>query len=770
MNPAQDPVCGMKVDLDRLEPGGGRWSEHAGERFHFCCAGCQTKFAAAPETYLAKMQAAASSAPPPVVAVPGALYVCPMDAEVVAHAPGPCPICGMALEPMALEADDAPGEEERDFSRRLRVSAVLTVAVLALAMSGGHTIVELVLAAPVVLWGGAPFFARAWSSLRIGRANMFTLVALGSGIAFVYSGLVALRVLRAEAVYFEAAATIVTLVLTGQLLEVRARRKMTSSVRALLDLAPKMARRVSAVEDVGGDVDVLVATLVPGDRVRVRPGERVPTDGRVVSGESSCDESAMTGEAAPVTKRAGDTLVGGTLNGDGAFVMAVTRVGEATELAGIVARVRQAQRTRLPLQATVDRLSAVFVPAVIAVALVTFVTWLALGAGAGEALVRAVAVLVIACPCALGLATPVAVTAGIGRGASFGLLVRDAAALERLATVDTVIFDKTGTLTAGRPEVTDVRLASGVDRATALALAAAVEVNSEHPLGAAIVRAAGGQASRAGTATATEIVVERGAGIAGQVDGEAVLIGNERFLASRGVELADVVAHADAIEAWRRAGASVVYLSRGSTWIAALAVSDPIKPSAAGTVRALLAEGLGVRLVSGDHLGTVRAVAAAVGIAESDVHAAARPEDKDDLLLALRKEGLRVAMVGDGINDAPALARADAGIAFAHTGAQSGADIAVATAGLTLLGEDLRGVLRARRLGILTRRTIHQNLVLACVYNLVAVLLAAGILGRAWALDPMVAAAAMTASSLSVLANALRLRIRSLEGSSAARG
>ncbi len=752
MNTAQDPVCGMRVD-----PAKGRWSEHAGERFHFCCAGCQTKFVTAPETYLAKKEA---------VAVPGAIYVCPMDAEVVAHAPGPCPICGMALEPMTLEADDAPGEEERDFARRVRVSAVLTVAVMVLAMRGGHTIVEIVLAAPVVLWGGAPFFARAWSSLRIGRANMFTLVALGSGVAFVYSGLVALRVIRGEGVYFEAAAAIVTLVLVGQLLEVRARRKMTSSVRALLDLAPKMARRVSGD---GVELDVLVASLVPGDRVRVRPGERVATDGRVVSGESSCDESAMTGEPAPVTKRAGDAVVGGTLNGDGAFVMEVTRVGEATQLAGIVARVRQAQRTRLPLQATVDRVSAVFVPAVIAVALVTFATWLALGAGAGEALVRAVAVLVIACPCALGLATPVAVTAGIGRGASFGLLVRDAAALERLATVDTVIFDKTGTLTAGRPEVTDVRLASGVDRVTALALAAAVEVNSEHPLGAAIVRAAGGHASPGGTASAIDIVVERGAGIAGQVDGEAIALGNERFLTSRGVVLGDLAAHAGAIEGWRRAGASVVYLARGSSWIAALAVSDPIKPSAAGTIRALLAEGLVVRLVSGDHLGTARAVAAAVGIAESDVRGAARPEDKDELLLALHKEGHRVAMVGDGINDAPALARADAGIAFAHAGAQSGADIAVATAGLTLLGEDLHGVLRARRLGILTRRTIHQNLVLACAYNLVAVPLAAGILGRAWALDPMVAAAAMTASSLSVLGNALRLRIRSLEGSPTAR-
>jgi Cu+-exporting ATPase len=758
-----------------VDPARGRSRDHGGARFFFCCEGCAKKFGAEPERYLTPAVVAKVDpvlAPSPAPAPADALYICPMDAEVVAHAPGPCPICGMALEPMALaagEEGEGVSDEERDLTRRLRGSALATVPLVILAMTvhaahvGWAPAAELVLAAPVVLWGAAPFFVRAWRSLRIARANMFTLVALGSGAAFGYSALVVLHVLPGDAVYFEAAATIVTLVLVGQLLEVRARRHMTSSVRALLDLAPKTARLVAGPHATdGSDRDVLVSTLVVGDRVRVRPGERVPTDGRVVSGASSCDESVMTGEARPVAKQVGDSLLGGTLNGSGPLEMEVTRTGQATELARIVGRVRRAQLTRLPLQATVDRVSAVFVPAVILVAAATFVGWMVLGAPAGEALVRMVAVLVIACPCALGLATPVAVTAGIGRGASFGLVVRDAEALERIATVDTVVFDKTGTLTRGRPEVLAVRCAPGIDEASVRSLAAALEAQSEHPLASAIVRAVAGSVSGA---RVTGVVVHVGAGISGTVDGAAVVVGSEALLETLGVDRAALVSAAaeGTFERWRASQASVVHVARDGAWIAAIAVDDPVRESARDTVRALAAEGLHVLLASGDHLATARAVAAAVGIAEADVHGGATPAAKDDLLAKLRAEEHRVVMIGDGVNDAPALARADASIAVGST------DVAIATAGLTLLGDDLRGVVRARRLGVLTRRTIRQNLALAFVYNLVAVPLAAGLFGRHLAASPMVAAAAMTASSLSVLGNALRLRVRALGGLPAAR-
>ena len=767
--PALDPVCGMKVDRAR-----GRSGEHDGARFFFCSEGCAKKFGAAPERYLHPEKIADAKAAPAEAPPAGALYICPMDAEVVAHAPGPCPVCGMSLEPAVIESGDAsegPGEEERDLTRRLAGSALATVplVVVAMTMRAPWTpLVSLLLAAPVVLWGGAPFFARAWRSLLIARANMFTLVAVGSGVAFSYSALVTVHLLRGDDVYFEAAAVIVTLVLAGQVLEARARRQMTRSVRALLDLAPKMARLVPGAAG-GEERDVLVSTLVPGDQVRVRPGERVPTDGRVASGTSSCDESLMTGEATPVAKSAGDRLIGGSLNGGGPLVMAVVHVGAATELARIVGRVRQAQLTRLPLQATVDRISAVFVPAVILVACATFVTWLALGATAAESLVRAVSVLVIACPCALGLATPVAVTAGIGRATTFGLVVRDAEALERIATVDTIVFDKTGTLTRGRPDVVAVCCAAGVDEAYARAVAAALEVHGEHPLAAAIVRAAA-PAAIADLGAVIDVAVHVGGGISGTLGGAgaggtAVVVGTEALLEARGVESAELRAAAAAgtFDRWRASGATVVHVARGGRWIAALSVTDTIKESAAATVHALAAEGLRLLLVSGDHLVTARAVAAAIGIAEGNVHGGASPADKDDLLMKLRGGGgrprHRVAMVGDGVNDAPALARADASIAIGHGGA---ADVAIAAAGLTLLGEDLRGVVRARRLGVLTRRTIRQNVGLAFVYNLVAVPLAAGVFGRSLAAGPMVAAAAMTASSLCVLGNALRLRIRPL--------
>ncbi|MCC6784491.1 MAG: heavy metal translocating P-type ATPase [Planctomycetes bacterium] len=751
-----DPVCGMRVD-PASHPA---QAEHAGVVHSFCSGRCRVRFLADPERFLAAPGTAGmtpeSAAVPAPTAAPGTRYTCPMHPEIVRDVFGPCPLCGMALEPLLPSVDDGPSAEEREMQRRLRIAAPLTAPLLVVAMGGiggaASTWLQLALATPVVLWAGAPFFARALDSLRARSPNMFTLIALGVGAAFAWSVLVALVPSLAPgghgthgALYFESAATIVTLTLLGQVLELRARRRTGEAIRALLALAPKTARRVRSD---GTEDDVPIDALGPGDRVRVRPGERVPVDGDVVDGASAVDESMLTGEALPVAKRAGDRVTGGTANGNGALVVAVTRTGADTTLARIIALVVNAQRSKAPIQGLADRTAAVFVPIVVAVALLAFTLWLVFGPGFGPALTAAIAVLIVACPCALGLATPMSIMVGIGQGARAGILVRDAQALQALADVDLLMVDKTGTLTEGKPRVTQLECRADVDERTLLAVIAGLERASEHPLAQSIVLAAHERGITPREPDAFEAVPGRG--VRGTSDGATYAIGAAAWLLELGVATAGFAERADA---QRDAGRSVVLVAREGELVAALAIEDRIRATSAAAVRALQADRVRVVMLSGDARRTAEAVAKELGL--DGVEAGVSPAQKGALVAARQGEGHRVAMAGDGINDAVALAQADVGIAMG-----TGSDVAIEEAGITLVEPDLRGIARARALARATLRNVKQNLAFAFAYNLLGVPIAAGALQPffGWSFSPMLASAAMSLSSVSVIGNALRLR------------
>ncbi|MBA2124747.1 haloacid dehalogenase [Hyphomicrobium methylovorum] len=753
-----DPVCGMKVNPHTTK----HHTEHDGQAYYFCSAGCVTKFTADPRKYL---EPAADDTPPPP---PGTIYTCPMHPEIRQEGPGACPICGMALEPDVVTLDAAPNPELADMTRRLWFALALTLPVFVLEMGshvfGWHLLeartsawVQFALATPVVLWAGWPFFERGWQSLKTRHLNMFTLIALGTGVAWVYSVIATLfpgvfpPAFRGHggqvAVYFEAAAVITVLVLVGQVLELRAREATGGAIRALLNLAPKTARRVSAD---GREEDVEIDHVVAGDLLRVRPGERVPVDGRVTEGSSSVDQSMVTGESLPVRKASGDTVIGGTINGTGTLVMRADKVGRETMLARIVQMVADAQRSRAPIQRFADRVAGWFVPLVMAVAALAFGAWSAFGPEPrfAYALVAAVSVLIIACPCALGLATPMSIMVGIGRGARSGVLIKGAEALERMEKVDTLIVDKTGTLTEGKPAVTQIRSASGLSEQDLLKLAASIEQASEHPLGGAIVTAA--KERGVGLARFDDFSAPSGKGVSGTVDGKRVVIGNRRIMMEAGV---DASQFDDEAKRLRDTGATVVYVAVDGSAAGIVAVADPIKSTTPSALRKLVERGIHVVMVTGDNEATAKAVARTLGI--TDVHADVLPEDKAKLVADLRNKGRIVAMAGDGTNDAPALAAADVGIAMG-----TGTDVAIESAGVTLLKGDLEGIVQARRLSEATMANIRQNLFFAFIYNGAGVPIAAGVLYPMFGLllSPMIAAAAMALSSVSVIGNALRLR------------
>jgi Cu+-exporting ATPase len=757
-----DPVCGMEV----AERPGVPSRRHEGRDYFFCCEHCAAKFAANPARYLGGGAARGAPAPP----VEGVEYTCPMHPEVRRIGPGSCPKCGMALEPRGVAAGDAENLELVDMRRRLWVSIVFTVPLFVLAMSEAipgrplqHAVpaaalrwLQLALATPVVLWAGWPLLVRGGRSVVNRSPNMFTLIAVGTGTAYLYSvaatlapGLIpaSFRMHGEVPLYFEAAAVITALVLLGQVLELAARGRTGAAIRALLDLAPKTARLL-AVD--GGEADVPLEHVTVGDRLRVRPGERVPVDGVVLEGSSAVDESMVTGEPIPVEKTAGSRATGGTVNGTGGFVMRAERVGADTLLARIVQLVAEAQRSRAPIQRLADRVAAFFVPAVIATALLTAVLWALLGPEPrlAHALLNAVAVLIIACPCALGLATPMSVMVGVGRGASAGVLIRDAAALEVLETVDTLVVDKTGTLTEGKPRLVAIVTTGAVAEDELLRLAASLERASEHPLAAAIVAAATERGLTLGRVDGFSSVTGQGA--RGRVGGRELALGNEQLFAGLGVDVAPLAERAVAL---RRDGHTVVLAAVDGVACGLLAVADPVKPTTPEAIRALHAAGVRVVMLTGDNAVTAAAVARQLGIGE--VEAGVSPERKGEVIAALRAQGRRVAVAGDGVNDAPALARADVGIAMG-----TGTDVAIESAAVTLVKGDLRGIMRALRLSRATMRNIRQNLFWAFAYNTVGVPVAAGVLYPAFGLllSPMIAAAAMSFSSVSVIANALRLR------------
>ena len=755
----KDPVCGMTVDPLTAKHS----AEHAGGTYYFCCAGCRTKFLADPGRYLTPP--AAPTAPAPA----GATYTCPMHPEVQQLGPGSCPICGMALEPMLVTAQAGPNPELVDMTRRFWIGLVLALPVMALEM-GGHltglhmliaprhsTWLQLALATPVVLWAGWPFFVRGWQSVQTRNLNMFTLIAVGTGVAWLYSIVATLAPglfpasLRGPdgsvAIYFEAAAVITVLVLLGQVLELRARERTSGAIRALLDLAPKTARRIG--QD-GAEQEVALDQIAIGDHLRIRPGEKVPVDGVVVEGRSSLDESMVTGESMPVTKEAGGRVIGGTINQTGALVMRAQKVGSETVLARIVQMVAEAQRSRAPIQRLADQVSAWFVPAVIAVAVLAFVAWSIWGPEPrlSFGLIAAVSVLIIACPCALGLATPMSIMVGVGRGAQAGVLIKNAEALERMERVDTLLVDKTGTLTEGKPAVTAVVTAAGFTEADLLRFAASVERSSEHPLARAIIAAA--EARGIALAPVADFTAPTGKGARGAVEGRSVLIGNQTLLAEAGVAIASLTEAADRL---RGDGATVVLVAIDRQPAGLIAIADPIKASTPDALAALRREGVRVVMLTGDNRKTAEAVARKLGITE--IEAEILPDQKRAVVDRLKKAGRVVAMAGDGVNDAPALAAADVGIAMG-----SGTDVAIESAGVTLLKGDLSGIARARRLSHATMRNIRQNLFFAFVYNAAGVPIAAGVLYPAFGLllSPIIAAAAMALSSVSVIANALRLR------------
>jgi len=773
---AIDPICGMEVNP--RSPKGGSW-EFQGRAYHFCNPKCLARFQSAPAEALAKGPPAPLAAAPPVAppAVPAGgqvFWVCPMCPEVKEKEPVPCPVCGMGLEPLVEGGApvDAPNPEYLNMSRRLRWGLAPAVAVLLLAMSHWlpmswsadhllgwrwNALLQLLLSTPVVLWGGWPFFARAWLSLRTRRFNMFTLIGLGTGAAFGFSALAALLPASIwppaflgphgqPPVYFESAAVIVELVLLGQVLELRARARVSGAIQALLKLAPRTARRVE------GELerDVPVEELRPGDLLRVRPGEKVPVDGTVVSGRSSVDEAMVTGEPLPVEKQPGDAVTGATLNGTGSFVMRAERVGRDTLLAQIVKMVSEAQRSRAPIQRLADVVSGWFVPGVVAAAALSFALWATLGPEPrlAYALVNAVAVLIIACPCALGLATPMAIMVGTGRGAAAGVLVKNAESLERFEKVDALLLDKTGTLTEGKPRLGQLVAFAPGGEAELLRLAASLERGSEHPLAHAILAAA----AERGLALSPcdDFRAVPGQGVTGTVEGRRVALGNRQLFVGLGLSSAAVAEQAEGL---RAQGGTVVAVMADGVHLGLLSVVDPVKPSAAAAVRALEAEGVHLVMVTGDAWSTASAVAAEVGIAE--VEAEVTPARKAEVVRKHRALGRVVAFAGDGINDAPALAAADVGVAMG-----TGTDVAIRSAGITLVKGDLMGIVRARRLSRATMRNVRQNLFWAFAYNALGVPLAAGalypLLGVV--LSPMIASAAMSFSSVTVITNALRLR------------
>jgi P-type Cu+ transporter len=758
---ATDPVCGMKVDRSTA----AHMLKHEGEKHYFCSARCQSTFEAEPAAYLG-----ARSAPK---AMPeGTKYTCPMHPEIIRDAPGDCPICGMALEPMTPSSDSGPNPEYIDMSRRLKITAPLAALVFVLEMGAhigipfadwiGHGLfgwVQFALATPVVIlcW---PFFKRGWASIVNRSPNMWTLIALGTGAAYLFSVVSLLAPgLFPEAmrdgmgmtpVYFEAAAVILVLVLVGQVMELAARERTGDAIRALLDLAPKTARRV--VE--GSEEDVPLDQVASGDILRVRPGESVPVDGVVTEGRSSVDESMITGEPVPVEKTEGEPVTGGTLNKSGSFLMRAESVGSETTLSRIVEMVSKAQRSRAPIQAMADRVAAYFVPAVVGVALIAFLAWVFFGPSPAlsYAFVAAVSVLIIACPCALGLATPMSIMVATGRGAQAGVLIRDAEALERFSKIEVLVVDKTGTLTEGKPTLTDAEPTEGMDRIELLAFAAALERGSEHPLAEAITT--GARDAKAPEREATNFEAVTGKGVTGSVGGQRIALGNAALMADEGV---DPGAFSDRAQALQNEGKTAMFVAVDGRAAGLVAVADRVKESTPDAIRALHEAGLRIVMATGDAKATAEAVARELGIDE--VHAEVSPEDKHALIEKLRAEGLSVAMAGDGVNDAPALAAADVGIAMG-----TGADVAMESAGITLVKGDLGGIVRARHLAEATMRNIRQNLFFAFVYNSAGVPLAAGILYPFLGilLSPIVAAAAMSLSSVSVIANALRLKTTKL--------
>jgi Cu+-exporting ATPase len=758
-----DPVCGMTVDPATSK----HRFDYRGETFHFCSAGCRTKFAADPVSYLEKDSK-------PKAAVPeGAIYTCPMHPDIRQVGPGSCPICGMALEPEVASLDDAPNPELADMTRRFWIGLVLALPPVILEMGGhligGHGLIDPVLsnwiqfafATPVVLWAGWPFFVRGWQSLVTRNLNMFTLIAVGTGVAYLYSVVATVapgifpETFRAHggavASYFESAAVITVLVLLGQVLELRAREATSGAIKALLQLAPKAARRVGAD---GNDHEVEIDSLAVGDRLRVRPGEKVPVDGVILEGRSALDESLVTGESMPVTKGSGDKVISGTLNQSGGFVMRADKVGRDTLLSQIVQMVADAQRSRAPIQRLADQVAGWFVPVVIAVALLAFAAWAWFGPEPRMAygLVAAVSVLIIACPCALGLATPMSIMVGVGRGAQAGVLIRNAESLERMEKIDTLVVDKTGTLTEGKPKVVGVVTTDDFEVADVVGFAASVERASEHPLADAIVQAAKERHLELGKVE--EFSSPTGRGATGKVGGKTIVLGNANYLASLGIDTSSLQAQS---ELMRRDGATVINVAVDGELAALFAIADPIKTSTREALKALAAEGIKVIMLTGDNKTTADAVARTLGI--SDVEAEVLPDQKSAVVAKLQKSGRIVAMAGDGVNDAPALAAADVGIAMG-----TGTDVAMESAGITLLGGDLGGIVRARKLSQATMRNIRQNLFFAFIYNAAGIPIAAGILypSLGLLLSPIIAAAAMALSSVSVVGNALRLRVTEL--------
>jgi len=752
-----DPVCGMRVDPLTSK----HHLDHKAQHYFFCSAGCRTKFEADPEKYLAPKSSAPDEELPE-----GTIYTCPMHPEVRQVGPGSCPICGMALEPETVSLDDKPDPELIDMTRRFWVALALTLPVFVIDMTahlGGIHLLEsqtsnwlsLALATPVVLWAGWPFFERGWQSVKTRNLNMFTLIAMGTGVAYIYSVVATLapqlfpQAFRdhhgAVAVYFEAAAVITVLVLLGQVLELRARAQTSGAIRALLGLAPKTARRVSET----GDEDIDIDAIAVGDLLRVRPGEKIPIDGVVTEGSSLVDESLVTGESMPVKKTEGAKVIGGTVNQSGGLVIRAERIGRDTMLARIVDLVARAQRSRAPVQRLADLVAGWFVPVVIVVALAAFAAWAVFGPEPRltYALVAAVTVLIIACPCALGLATPMSIMVGVGRGARSGILIRDAEALERMEKVDTLVIDKTGTLTEGKPKVVAVVAAEGFARNDMLRLAASVERASEHPLAFAILNAANEEGIELHDVQNFDSPVGKGA--VGTVDGRRIVIGNAVIMQQSNVDIRALEAEA---RTQRERGATAIYVAVDGAAAGVIAIADPIKPSAQDALRRLRDEGLRIVMLTGDNVTTAQAVAKTLGITE--IEADVLPERKGDVVSRLRSEGRVVAMAGDGINDAPALAAADVGIAMG-----SGTDVAIESSGITLLRGDLSGLVEARLLSRATMRNIRQNLVFAFLYNAAGIPVAAGLLYPVFGilLSPMVGAAAMALSSVSVIGNALRL-------------